>query len=93
MNAHISRTHPLLFAVAFGLMAGSLCGGFFGFTSAAAVMLGDAEIYPPDALPPAPDAEEWLRTGAAIGAVVGVILGPFAWAIWSVTKRAWPPAY
>jgi hypothetical protein len=53
-------------------------------------MLGAAEICPPDALPPDPDPDVYVGSGAVMGATVGAVLGALAWTIWSVTKRVRP---
>jgi hypothetical protein len=54
---------------------GAISGVFFGFCLAAAKMLGDAEIHPPNAIPDAPNVIFYMGVGGVIGVLGGLILG------------------
>ena len=64
-------------AAIFGIPVGAVVGFFLGFCIAAAKLMGDAEVYPSNQLPAAPD----LLTYLCIGIVAGAVLTPLLFAL------------
>jgi hypothetical protein len=60
--------------VGIGSVVGAFFGFAFGFVTCSASMLGDAEIYPPNAIPPAPDFIPWVFEDVGIGATAGMLI-------------------
>ena len=70
-----------------GAAAGGSAGTLLGWVFAAARMLGDAEVYPPAALPPAPAVEEWMAAGGVAGTGVGLGAAVTGWLSWRLLHR------
>jgi len=84
----MNRSRQTLMITAVGLALGASCGVAIGYVLAAAKMLGDAEVFPANALPPAPNVVTWMVIGVGVGAISGIVSGGV---IARFTLRELPP--
>jgi hypothetical protein len=82
---------PVLLWAAFGGVCSACGGAAVMLLFAVAKGLGDAEIYPVNALPPAPNPIVWAIAGAVYGLPSGLSLG-LIMGLWQRNRSASAPS-